>query len=104
MFPSLSESEWANLYSTKVSEAPIDGTDYVRQNGTWVPLPERIGAGFESNVYLSNTDSSTARYEKLLYDADTGETIKTIVANNNTVQGEKYLYDFAIETTTINLI
>ena len=100
--PPLSESEWANLYSTKVSEAPIDGIDYVRQNGTWVSLPERIGAGFESNVYLSNTDSSTAGYKKLLYDADTGETIKTIVANNNTVQGEKYLYDFAIETTTIN--
>ena len=100
--PPLSESEWANLFGSKVSEAPTDNVDYVRQNGTWVPLPERIGAGFESNVYLSNTDSGIAGYKKLLYDADTAETIKTIVANNNTVQGEKYLYDFAIETISIN--
>ena len=100
--PPLSESEWANLFGSKVSEAPTDNVDYVRQNGTWVPLPERIGAGFKSNVYLSNTDSGIAGYKKLLYDADTAETIKTIVANNNTVQGEKYLYDFAIETTTLN--
>ena len=42
--PPLSESEWANLCSTKVSEAPIDGIDYVRQNGTWVPFPEIIEA------------------------------------------------------------
>ena len=32
------------MYSTKVSEAPIDGIDYVRQNGTWVPFPEEIEA------------------------------------------------------------
>ena len=39
--PPLSESEWANLFGSKVSEAPTDNVDYVRQNGTWVPLPEQ---------------------------------------------------------------
>ena len=69
------------------------------QNRTF-PIPIGSG-GYEANVYLSATDSVTAGYKNLLYSPDVSETIKTITANNNTVQGEKYLYDAQIGTDII---
>lgn len=69
------------------------------QNRTF-PIPIGSG-GYEANVYLSATDSETAGYKKMIYIPDASQTEKSITANNNTVQGEKYLYDSQIDITNI---
>ena len=79
----------------KIGEVEYD----LSQNRTF-PIPIGSG-GYEANVYMSATDSVTAGYKKLLYSPDVSETLKTITANNNTEQGEKYLYDAQIGTDII---
>ena len=64
------------------------------------PLPIGSG-GYEANVYLTNIDSANSGYKKIAYTPELTETIKSIVATNNTVLGEKYLYDSQIGITNI---
>ena len=78
----------------------IGDIEYDLSQSRTFPIPIGSG-GYEANVYLSATDSVTAGYKNLLYSPDVSETIKTITANNNTVQGEKYLYDAQIGTDII---
>ena len=64
------------------------------------PIPIGSG-GYEANIYLSAIDSEIVGYKKMLYIPEVSETLKTITANNSTVQGEKYLYDAQIDITNI---
>jgi len=59
------------------------------------------GGGYAANLYLSNVNSAVSGYKKLCYTPDVAEVTKTIVASDNTVQGEKYLFDEAIDLTEI---
>lgn len=84
----------------KSTTLKIGDVEYDLSENRTFPIPIGSG-GYEANVYLSATDSVTAGYKNLLYSPDVSETIKTITANNNTVLGEKYLYDAQIGTDII---
>ena len=57
--------------------------------------------GYESNLYLTTIDSGVVGYKSLSYNVEANETLVTIVANNSTVQGSKYLYPDSVGVATI---
>jgi len=80
-----------------------DTLNSLRKKITFDNLKSLFGGsgGSEINLYLSNTNNSISGYKTLSYTADASPVVKTIVANNNTVQGEKYLFTSAVGTAQI---
>ena len=64
--------------------------------------PNTGGGGGGTPIYMSNLNSDIAGYKKLTTSPDVGETIKTITANNSTVNGEAYLFDLPISISLLN--
>ena len=89
-----------NSKADKSTTLQIGETIYDLSQNRVFPLPIGSG-GYEANVYLTNIDSSNSGYKKMAYTPELTETIKSIVATNNTVLGEKYLYDSQIGITNI---
>lgn len=61
------------------------------------------GGGGNTNVYLSNIDSSVSGYKTATPSLDASESVKTITttANNTIAWGEKYLYGSPVATTLL---
>ena len=81
-----------NSRADKSTTLQIGETTYDLSQNRVFPLPIGSG-GYEANVYLTNIDSTNSGYKIMAYTPELTETIKSIVATNNTVLGEKYLYD-----------
>lgn len=69
----------------------------LNQQGDWVEIQTAGGGSAAASIFLSNVDSDIAGYKTLSYTPDMAETVKTIVANNNTVAGEAYLFTQPID-------
>ena len=82
--------------------APLNpDTKFLNGNKQWTDIAIGNG-GYSANLYFTTDDSDVSGYYKISYSLPTSETILSSIINNQEILLRTYLFDNAIDITTID--